>query len=481
MVAVRKPQPASPLRRLARAAVLTSGVAGLLLPPAAAQAQSDLGGGIVRDAECEEIIRGEASPIFKAAGLNPDNIQIHLINDKEINAFVAGGQQMFLLTGMIIKTKTPDELMGVMAHETGHMAGGHLARSDEGLRGATATYLATMGLGLLAALSGRGDAAAGLMYSSGYFATLNALGYTRTQEAAADQAAAKYLDTAGYSGKGLVDFFENFKYQEVFSNARRDKYFQNHPISSQRIDALSNVVVNKPNYNKVDSPDLMAKHQIMVAKLKGFISYPQQVYQDYPETDQSFPARYARAIAAYRELHTDDALKQIDALIAEQPNNPYLYELKGQVYYEAGRIKESEAPHRKSVELKPGSALLQINLGQTLVALDDDKKLDDAIDHLKKAVTLEEEEPMAWRLLSQAYDRKGEAGLARLAAAEQNFYLGQMPAARDFAGRARELLTKDTPQWRRANDIVQVAEAAVRDQKRGGRGGFTFSTTTQAP
>jgi predicted Zn-dependent protease len=304
------------------------------------------------------------------------------------------------------------------------------------------------------------------------------LGYTRTQEASADQAAAKYLEAAGVSGRGLVDFLDEGKYEEVFANAKRDKYYQNHPISSQRVEALDGVVKAKSNYNKVDSPDLSAKHAIMIAKLRGFIDYPQQVLLAYPETDTSYPAKYARAIADYRELKTDQALKEIDALIAEQPNNPYLFELKGQVLYEAGRIKESEAPHRKSVELKPAAPLLQINLGQTLVALDDTSKLDDAIEHLKKAVSQDPDEPMAWRLLSQAYDRKGDAGLARLAAAEQNFALGQMPAARDFAGRAREMLTKDTPQWRRANDIVQVAEAAVRDQKRGGRGGFNITTST---
>ncbi|HET9159039.1 MAG TPA: M48 family metalloprotease, partial [Caulobacteraceae bacterium] len=432
-------------RSFARTAIALAAIGGLMTPTATVHAQDD-GMSLIRDTEVEEIIREEATPIFKAAGIVPENVQIHLIQTKEINAQVAGGQQLWLFTGLIVKTKNPNELMGVIAHEAGHMAGGHLARSDEGMRGAAATYLATMGLGILAALSGHGDAAAGLMYSSGYFAALNVAGYTRTQEASADQAAAKYLEAAGYSGKGLVDFLDEGKYEEVFANAKRDKYYQNHPISSQRVEALEGVVRTKSNYNKVDTPEMMAKHAVMIAKLKGFTDYPQQVLVAYPETDTSFPARYARAIAAYRELKTDDALKQIDGLIADQPTNPYLYELKGQVLYEAGRIKESEAPHRKSVELKPDAPLLQINLGQTLVAEEDNAKLDDAIDHLKKALAKADDEPMAWRLLSQCYDRKGEAGLARLAAAEQNFALGQLPAARDFAGRARQLLTKDTPQ-----------------------------------
>lgn len=458
---------------LLRATLALAAAAGMLLAPSATMAQG--GFSMIRDAEVEDILRQEATPIFKAAGLQPESIEIYMIGDKELNAFVAGGQRVFLNTGLIVRTKNPNELMGVIAHETGHIAGGHLARSDEGSKGATATYLATMGLGILAALSGAPDAAAGLMYSSGYFATLNMLGYTRTQESAADQAAAKYLEAAGVSGRGLVAFFDNFRFQEVFSDARRAPYFRSHPISSQRIDALQNVVKTKSNYDKSDPDAAIANHAVMVAKLKGFINYPQQTLQDYPDSDQSFPARYARAIAAYRDLKTEEALKQIEALIVERPDNPYLQELKGQVLYESGRIKESEAPHRRAVELKSDSPLLKINLGQTLVALDDDTRLDEAVKVLRSAVDQDREEPMAWRLLSQAYDRKQEPGLARLAAAEQNFALGQLTAARDFAGRAREQLSKDTPEWRRANDIVQVADAAERDQRRPNRGSFTAS------
>ncbi|CAN5131760.1 M48 family metallopeptidase [soil metagenome] len=467
---------ANPISRHGRRALALLAAASLLVPPSAGRAQPNVNAmSLIRDTEIEEILRVDATPIFRAAGLTPENVQIHLIGDKQINAGVAGGQQLFLNTGLIVKTKNPNELMGVIAHEAGHMAGGHLARSDAGIKGATATYLATMGLGILAALSGAGDAAAGLMYSSSYFATLQMLGYTRTQEASADQAAAKYLESAGSSGRGLVDFFEEFRYEEVFSDARKEPYFRNHPLSSERIAALASVVVTKSNYKKVDSPEAQASHDIMVAKLKAFINYPQQTFVDYPDTDKSFPARYARAIATYRDLHTDEAVRLVDALIAERPNDPYLYELKGQIFYESGRIKESEAPHRRAVELKPNAPLLRVLLGQTLVALDDKTRLPEAIDHLTRALTIDVDDPMSWRLMSQAYDRMDQPGMARLAAAEQNYSLGQILPARDFARRAQEYLPKDSPQWRRANDIVVVADAAEREARHPTRGGFSFS------
>jgi predicted Zn-dependent protease len=196
----------------------------------------------------------------------------------------------------------------------------------------------------------------------------------------------------------------------------------------------------------------------MRAKLEGFLDGPGQVLQDYPETDTSFPAKYARAIALYRQTETEPALKAIDALLAEQPKNPYLWELKGQVLFESGRAKEAEGPHRRSVELKPDAPLLKINLGQALIAENDPAKLDEAVAQVRRAVGVEPDNALAWRLLAEAYDAKGDAGMARLAAAEQNFYLGQLLEARTFAYHARELLKKDSPEWRRATDIILASK-----------------------
>ena len=325
---------------------------------------------LIRDTEIEEILHQDADPIFTAAGINPKVVHIYIVGDKDINAFVAGGQNLFINMGLIVRTRNPNELIGVMAHETGHMAGGHLARSDEGEKQALATYLLTMGLGMLAAVAGAPDAAAGLIYSAGEFAYLTSAGFTRIQEASADQAAITYLERSGQSARGIVDFFDNFRYEEVFDNARRYKFFNDHPLTGDRIDALRVRAEQQPHYNTVDSPEALAKHAIMVAKLKAFMDLPQQTFLDYPESDTSFPAQYARAIAYYRDLQTDKALKAIDALIVERPDDPYLYELKGQALFESGRAAEAEPAHRKSVELNPDAPMLRMNYGQALLGED---------------------------------------------------------------------------------------------------------------
>jgi predicted Zn-dependent protease len=440
----------------------------MALTSAPARSQ-DAGISLIRDAEIEGILRKDTDPVLIAAGLEPSNVEIHLVNNKELNAFVSGGQHIFLFTGMIIKTESPNQLIGVIAHETGHIAGGHLARQGESTRGAMATYAITLGLGLLAALAGgesSSGAAAGMLYSANYFAQLQMLGYSRRDESAADQAAATFLEKAGLSGKGLVTFFDNFRYQEVFADSRRDAYFRSHPLSSDRIEALRAKVEAQSHYNDPDTPEAIERHKVMVAKLKAFMNYPQVTFTDYPETDTSFPARYARAIAHYKALDTDRALTDIDALIAEQPNNPYLWELKGQVLFEAGRAAESEAPYRKSVELAPTEPLLRISLGQTLLALPKDAGVADAIVNLNRAADYESDNPFTWRLLAEAYERNGQEGQARLATAEQSFSLGQLPEARRFAQRARDLLEQGTPQYRRAVDIITTSEDNFQGRKR---------------
>lgn len=433
---------------------LTLGIAAAVATaasPAVASAQS-----LIRDAEIEAILRVESDPIFRAAGLNPADIPINIVQSEELNAG-ASGREIFLYTGMIMAADTPDQLRGVIAHEAGHVAGGHTARSGDMMRAGVQPLILTLALGALAAFAGRPDAGAAILSSSNYFATLSVLSFSREQESRADQAAAGYLETAGLSGRGLTEFFRKYQYQEVFSQARRYSYFQSHPISSERVAALRNRVEASPNRDVQTSPEAIARHELMKSKLDAFLRPPGHTFVRYPESDTGFNARYARAIAYFRDAQPDRSIQLLDALIAEHPTNPYLWELKGQVNFESGRIAASEAPYRRAVELAPESPLLRVGLGQTLVALGG-PKLDEAIPVLQHALARENDNPLGWRLLGQAYDGKGMAGPARLAAAEEHFHGNDLNGARTFATRARALLTAGTPEHRRATDIILASE-----------------------
>ena len=435
----------------------------VMAPISAAHAQ-DGGISLIRDTEIEEILHRDADPIYAAAGLDPKTVRILLVGDKELNAFATQGLMMGLNTGLILQTETPNQLKGVIAHESGHLAGAHPLRSDEMMKAGLKPMILTMGLGVLAALAGAPDAGAVLFGNASYFGTLGALGYSREQESRADQAGANFLEATGQSGRGLVEFFDNFRYQEVFDQSRRFAYFRSHPLSSDRIEALRAKVERLPHYDAVDSPDELAEHEIMKAKLEGFIN-PQTALIKYRESDRGFPARYARAIAYYQMKEPDRALRILDDLISENEKNPYLWELKGQILFEFNRVALAEEPQRRSVALKPDAALLRINLGQTLIGLDDPKKVEEGVGELKRALVNESDNAVAWRLLAQAYDKQGKDGDARLATAEQYFNLGAVREARVFDMRARELLKKDTPEWRRATDIVLASKPSDQDLK----------------
>jgi predicted Zn-dependent protease len=449
-----------------RASVSTLALAALLAAPAtAARAQGELTAypGIARDTEIEAIFHDLMDPVWTAANMDPKRIELYLVNDPTLNAATLSGYHMVVNSGLIMQCDNPNQLEGVLAHETGHMERGDVARVGEMGKGVIGPMLLGLGLGVLAALAGAPDAAAGLIYSGQYFGEINGLAFSRDQESRADEAAVTYLEKAGYSGQGIVDFFDKFRYEEVFSDVKKYPYWVDHPLSDERIESLAVRAKAQPHWGVKDTPEQIAEFNLMKAKIKAFMNRPFQTYMDYPESDVSFAARYARAIADYRELETEKALKEIDALIVERPNDPYLYELKGQTLMESARAEEAEVPLRKAVELKPEAPLLRLLLGEDLLAENNHAKLEDAIVTLNRSLLVEPDDPMPWQYLSQAYDAKGDEGMARLAAAEENFHLGQMKDARAFAIRAREFLKRGTPEWNSATDIVLTSNPSADD------------------
>jgi len=431
---------------------------GLLPVPVSAQS-------LIRDTEIEETLRKYTDPILRAANLQSSSVDLYLVNDPSLNAFVTRGQNIFVHTGLILEAKTPNQLKGVLAHETGHIAAGHLVRRDQSNKSAYGAMLIAAGLGIAAILAGEGGAGAAILAGSQQFAIIDVLAHSRIDEASADQAGASYLEITGQSPKGLVDFFEKFRYQELLSNGRRYPYFRGHPLSSDRIDKLREIVEESP-YRDVKDTDEEIEALIMAhAKLIGFIDAPQTVFSKYPETDTSKPARYARAVAHYRAADLKSALREINILIDQEPENPYFYELKGQMLYESGKGAQAIAPFREAVRLKPSAPLLEIALGQVLIEKDTPESVDEAIVILKSALQKENTNGFAWYQLSQGYDRKDQPALARYAIAEQAFARGDLQRARSFALRSQDGLAEYKAQWRRASDIIVIADTQLAKRK----------------
>ena len=463
---------ASPRTFLAR---ILAALAVTTLFAAQSQAQS-----LLRDTEIEETLREFSDPLLRAGGLSPASVDLYLVNDPELNAFVTRGQNIFLHSGLILRADTPNELKGVIAHEAGHIVGGHIVRSDYGNRSAYGAMLLAAGVGLAAILAGEPGAGGLIIGGSQQFAAVESLAYSRVNESSADQYAANFLEQTGQSGQGLIDFFENFRAQEVLSQSRRYKYFRSHPLSADRIDSLRERVAESEHANRKDSEADQFRHDMMRAKLRGFLDSPQQVFNRFPPSDTSMPARYARSVAYFRGADLAGAIREIDTLIADEPDNPYFHELKAQILYESGQREDAIPSARMALSLKPDAPLLKVALAQSLIETDRKEELGEAVDLLKSVVVETPRHAWAWSLLSRAYGQLNEPALAKYASAEQYYAIGDLESARSFAGRAQKDLPRDIPQWRRASDIIVVAEAQLDRRRRAPRAGKPFSITTRA-
>jgi predicted Zn-dependent protease len=421
---------------------------------------------LIRDAEIEDTLRLYTEPLLRAAGLDPNDVTIYIVNDPSINAFVAGGQNIFVHTGLILAADNPNEIIGVLAHETGHIAGGHLARSREAMQQAMAPALLSIGLGVLAIAAGAPDAGAALISGSQAFAMGSFVRFTQVQESAADQAAIEYLRASGQSPQGLLDFFnENIRPYEFLAR-RAPPYMMTHPYSSDRVEALRERVAESPYVATPDSDEYMRRFRFMQAKLIGFLRSEGQTLARYPTTDSSQPARYARAVAYYRVAELGNARRELESLIAEDAANPYYQELLGQILFENGRAAESIPYHERSLELRPNEPLFQVNLARALTAARGREGADRAVELLRQVVREEPDNGFAWREMAQARSAQGNEALAQLASAEQNFSIGNYPAALSFAERARRDLPRNTTDYQRAMDLVTFAGNEVRDLQR---------------
>ncbi|QEX16172.1 peptidase M48 [Hypericibacter terrae] len=419
------------------------------------------GPSLVRDAEIEAYLRDYTTPIFVAAGLDPASIHIYIVNDPRINAFVAGGMNLFLHTGLLVRAQTANQVIGVIAHETGHIAGGHLVRSKDVQRAATIESIIAMVLGIGAGIaSGQpGAAGAGVLVGPGV-ATTQLLKYTRTQEASADSAGLGFLDATGQTARGMYEMFDILQKDAVLTGfANENPFLQTHPMTQQRMDHIQQFMASSPFTNAPLNPQFEEDQRRIRAKIVAFMEPLDDIMKAYPENDTSFAARYARAIAWYRAADLAKATPAVDQLILEEPNNPYLKELKGQMLFENGHTAESVEAYRQAVKLAPDSPLLRIGLAQSLVETNDATANGEAIQHLEVATGLEPANIQGWRLLTVAYGRNNQLPMVALAQAEIAMLQGQDKKAKEYARRAQDGLPPGSPGALRAEDILfQVSQ-----------------------
>jgi predicted Zn-dependent protease len=447
------------LNRLAR--MLMLGLALFLASAQPAAAQS-----LLRDSETELLFKDISTPLIQAAGLDPKSVRVVLINDPEINAFVAQGQVVYIHSGLLTAADNVNQVQGVIAHELGHVAGGHAIRIYDGVHKATVISILSLVLGAAAVAAGAGDAGVGIMQAGQQAALTQFLAFSRAQESSADLAGAAYLSKAGVTGRGSLEFFKKLQKQEYrLAVYAKDSYDRTHPLSQERISTLTDLYKKDPAWSRPVDPALEARFERVKAKLIGYVT-PKDAVKFYPESDQSIPAHYARAYAYHLGAYPDKANQEADALLATSPNDPFFLELKGQILLEGGKPKEAIAPLRKAVAAAPDMPMIAVMLGHALIASEDRKNFAEAKQVLKTAVNRDNDNPFAWYQLGIVYDQEGDSARAALATAERSNLQGENKLALSSAKMAMAGLPAGTPDYLRAQDIALVSEEAVKKDKK---------------
>ena len=425
--------------------------------PAAAQS-------ILRDAETEAMFADMSTPLVKAAGLSPRDVKVVLINDDSINAFVIGGQTVYVHSGLIQAADNANQVQGVIAHELGHIADGHVVLADQGVKPAMGMTLLSMVLGLAAIAAGSGEAGAGIMAMGQQAGMAHYLSFTRTQESSADAAGARFLTTAGISGKGMLDFFKKLQQQEYrYGVENIDPFMQTHPLSGERIAHLSNDLQTSPAWNAKPDAALEERFRRVKAKLEGYVMPAERTLSDYPGTDNSVYAHYARAYAYHKSGYPDKADDEAMALIKARPQDPYFQEIQGQILLEAGKPADAIVPLRAATDGSRNNPLIATTYGHALIATENQANYAEAIRVLKIAVGRDDDNPFAWYQLGTAYELTGDTARAALATAERSSMTGDSRTAASSAKYAMANIPANTPDWIRAQDIAMTAQNDMDD------------------
>jgi predicted Zn-dependent protease len=452
------------LRHLLRILLTLLAIVAIAARPAAAQS-------ILRDAETEALFQDMMDPLLVAAGLQPGQVRVHLLGDRSINAFVAGSQDIYVFSGLIEAADSAEEVQGVLAHELGHVMGGHAIRINDGASAATNISLLSLLLGAAAIAAGGGEAGMGIMMAGQQAALGKFLAFSRVQESTADAAGAQYLSKAGISGRGSLAFFKKLQNLEFRYGIKQDDdqaYGRTHPMSGDRIQTLREVYVIDPAWEKPADPAIEKRFQRIKAKLSGYMAEPERTLRKFPESNTGIPARYARAYAWHKSAYPQKALAEVEGLLSADPEDPYFLELEGQILLESGRPDEAIPALRKAVTNSRAQPLIAATLGHALIATEDPANFPEAEKVLKTAVALDNQNPFAWYQLGIVYANKGDQARAALASAERYSLEGRQPAlALRNAEMAMQGLPEGSPDWIRAQDISLVARAEVeRERKR---------------
>lgn len=453
-------------------AILTGGMLALAALTSAGSASAQ-GLPLIRDSEIEALLNDYARPIFRAAGLGTGRVAMRIVKQDGFNAFVLDGRNVFMNTGALVQSDTPNQVIGVIAHEAGHISGGHMAALRARIAKDQTRALIAQLLGIGAMIGGAvaggdtgrelGQGGQGIMMGGNEVIMRGLLAERRSQESAADQAGLKFLNDTKQSGKGMLETFERFAQQEYISDTHKDAFVRSHPVATDRLARLRENVQKSPYFETKDDPKLQLRHDLMRAKLAGYLDRPGLVMNRYPMSDKSLPARYARALARYfqgGQGALEGSLTEMESLIRDRPDYPYFHEVKGDLLMRSGKNREAIPSLRQALTLAPDASLIRVQLATALQTFDDAGSINESVALLRKSL-VEDQNPRAYRMLANAYYKQGKAPEADAMIAQAHLLEGNVQQAQIFAKRAQTKLKPGSPEWIKNDDIINFRPQSV--------------------
>jgi predicted Zn-dependent protease len=411
-------------------------------------------GALIRDAEIEDVLESYLIPLFEVAKLDPKSLHLYIIHSKDVNAFAMGGGRIGIHSALIIKAHSADEVIGVLAHETAHLAGNHVIRGADAYEKALLqTLIGTIGGIAIGVINP--EAGAGILMGAQEVAMRGLLKFSRTQEGAADQGAARFLDSLGYSSRGLLEFMQALRKEDFISEQNIDPYALTHPLPSERIDFFQEHLSHSPHAQASLPSPFEENFKRIQVKLAAFTQSPAKILDRFKPTDRSILARYGRAIAYFQSAQIDESLKEISSLLAEFPKDAFFWDLKGQILFESGKIQDAIIAYENAVKLRPDIPLLRSNLAHAFIESNDEKNIESAFSELLRAKTEEPDNPFIHRLLAVYYGKRGKTGLAALSLAEMAFEVGDLDQAEQQLKRSIQLLKNDPKNQSRAKELLE--------------------------
>ncbi len=417
---------------------------------------------LISDAETESYLAKVVQPLFKAAGVNFNSNNIFIVSDNSLNAFVSDGNYLFVNTGTLLNIDDTNELAGILAHETGHILGGHIVRQKLKMEKMQYVMLGSMlAAGAAAVSTGRGDAAMAVILGSQSSALNSMLNYQVEEERSADESAVKLLSKTKQSTAGLKRFMRKIKQQNALSGIDESDYFRTHPMTGERISHFNEAAKNN-NFSAASPLD--ADLAMIKAKLAAFMLDTAKVKRLYPSAKNDAPARYAHAVLDFRLGNVAEALAEMDKLISQRPNNPYFYELKGQFLFESGQVAASVNAYEKALKLLPYSPLLKISLAQAILENSPSKQQAQKAADLLQQSLISVPTSTGWQLLARAYDLCGDKASSYYAAAEFNYAIGNLESAQKQIARAKKAQPAKSVLLK-LNDLDERIKSELKERK----------------